>query len=415
MGKLTLRYFVFFVLFGMTGLKATAQETETVVAAPAPDAETAVLTTEELQTLVAPVALYPDTVLIQILIASTALLDVMKADRLLIDNPETPEADLKKKIKDEQFDPSVEVLALGFPVVIHQMAVHIDWTETVGVAMLAQSEDVLAAVQIMRSQAINTGALVSSPEIAVSQDPVTNTVIVQPADPEIVYLPQYEPSQVYYDNDDNNDALTTALIVFGAALIIDNIFDNNDDDWNDYWGCRNCGGWNGGPIIHRPGLDLDVDGNVNIGNDINVNWKPDNDRVTLAHNKIAAKRSGNGATNLAINRPNSRTDELRAKLGPAGGRDGIQSGLKPDRGLGSDRPGSVDRTVADRAKANGLSARSPNAKPVASAKKKLKPAATPKAANKARPKPPKLAKTAPAKKTRAASSRGHASKARSRR
>lgn len=407
MGRSAFRSCVLAMLLGTTALQAAAQQTDTTTGAAAQSAETAVLTAEELQKLVAPIALYPDTVLIQILIAATAPLDVVKADRLLSDNPDTPKEELGQKIKDARFDPSVEVLALGFPTLIRQMAVHIDWTESAGVAMLAQSEDVLAAVQVMRAQAINTGALVSSPEMVVTQDPVTSTVVVQPANPEVVYIPQYEPTVVY--SNPVGDALTAGLIFFGTAALIDEIFDDNDD-WNDYWGCRNCGGWDDGAIIRNPDIDIDINGDVNIGRNGNAVWKPDNDRVLAARNEIALQRKPDGTTRLGLDRPATRSDELRTKLGAGPVRDGGLTGTAAGRAPGA------DLTSLDRSAATGLSARTQDAKPVKTSKTKARPTAKPKAsATSAKPAKPKVAKTSSATRTRAASTRGRGSAGRVRR
>lgn len=400
MGRSTLRLCIIAALLGTTALPVAAQQTDP---AATQSTETAVLTAEELQKLVAPVALYPDTLLIQVLIAAAAPLDVVKADRLLSDNPETPKAELEQKIKDAHYDPSVEVLALGFPTLIRQMAVHIDWTETVGTAMLAQSDDVMAAVQVMRAQAINTGALATSPEMVVSEDAATNTVVIQPADPQVIYVPQYEPATVY--TNPVGDALAAGLIIFGTVALIDEIFDDNDD-WNGYWGCRNCAGWDNGTIVRNPDVDIDFNGNVNIGNDINAAWRPDNDRVAAAHNKIAVNRGANGATTLGLDRPASRTDELRTKLGAGSASAGNLTGAAAGQNLGA------ERLNLDRPAASNLSARTPNAKPVASAKTKTKPKASSAAA---RPSKPKVAKTGTASSTRAASSRGRTSATRARR
>ena len=108
------------------------------------------LTDAELQTLVAPVALYPDTLLIQILVAATQPLEIVKAERYLLDNADRDASELGPEIEAMGWDPSVSVLATAFPEVVGQMATHVDWTETVGTAMLAQSDDVLDAVQVMR-------------------------------------------------------------------------------------------------------------------------------------------------------------------------------------------------------------------------------------------------------------------------
>jgi hypothetical protein len=350
----------------------------------------ALLTAAELQTLVAPVALYPDTLLIQILVGATAPLDVVKADRLLARSEGADAAALEEQVKAEGFDASVEVLSLAFPEVLGQMAEHLEWTETVGTAMLAQSDDVLDAVQVMRNTAINTGALVDTEQQVVTRDVVTETVVIQPADPQVVYVPQYNP-QVVYDNS-LTDALVVGAVTFGTIALIDEIFDD-DDDWNDYWGCRNCGGWGGGPIIRDPDIDIDVDGDVNIGNRLdieggdrlnvdrnnlnvdrdnvnidrdnvnidrdrtenNVGWRPDADKSGEARDKIAAKRGEGGATTLPLERPASDSDALRDRLSTqTGTRDitrdrdtaAIRDSVAADRAAG-DRP-AVNRPAGDR-------------------------------------------------------------------
>ncbi|WP_425081867.1 DUF3300 domain-containing protein [Ruegeria arenilitoris] len=281
------------------------------------------LTDAELQTLVAPVALYPDTLLIQIFVAATQPLEIVKAERFLLDNADRDPAELGPEIDAMGWDPSVSVLATAFPEVVGQMATHIDWTETMGTAMLAQSDDVMDAVQVMRDQAIDSGALVSGPEqtVEVAED---ETVVITPTNTETVYVPQYNPETVY-TGPSTGDVVGAALLTFGTVALIDEIFDD-DDDWYDYWGCRNCGGWNGQPIIRNPDIDIDVDRNFNIDRDIDlgdrtdIGWQPDPDRKKQAQDKISNhKRPESGRGDLPVNRPEGRTDELRAKLSSESG------------------------------------------------------------------------------------------------
>lgn len=152
------------------------------------------LTDAELQTLVAPVALYPDTLLIQIFVAATQPLEIVKAERFLLDNADRDPAELEPEIDAMGWDPSVSVLATAFPEVVGQMATHIDWTETMGTAMLAQSDDVMDAVQVMRDQAIDSGALVSGPEqtVEVAED---ETVVITPTNTETVMCRNTTPKQ----------------------------------------------------------------------------------------------------------------------------------------------------------------------------------------------------------------------------
>ena len=100
--------------------------------------DTELLTQAELETLVAPVALFPDTLLIQILVAATYPMEIVKSERLLASNADLEPEALKAVVEAEQYDPSVEVLATAFPDVISDMAEHIEWSEAMGSAMLAQ-------------------------------------------------------------------------------------------------------------------------------------------------------------------------------------------------------------------------------------------------------------------------------------
>ena len=404
-------WFFTFVL-AMIPVATVAQETGEV-------ADEALLTTAELENLVAPVALYPDTLLIQILVGATNPMEIIKADRLLaVNDGEDPEV-VKAAVEAEEWDDSVEVLAVAFPEVVADMALHIEWTETMGDAMLAQSDAVMAAVQTMRSQAVNSGALISGDEQLVE---VTDTeeVIIQPADPEVVYVPQYDPQVVYADNSNVvGDALTAGLIAFGTFTVIDAIFDD-DDDWNDYWGCRNCGGWGGGPIYRNPDIDIDIDGNVNIGNTIgsgNVGdrrpdggWKPNDNRKKEARDKISNKKGDGGKTKLPVNKSDSRSDALRSKLAKTSGAPDISrpSGkVKPDavrKTMGQ----NVDRPNVNRPKPSAALNKKPSKpavkKPSASKKHVSKATAT-----KQIKKPKATKKRSSATKSRAASSRGKAS------
>ncbi len=412
---------------------AFAQSTESEDAETDAVSEDALLTQVELENLVAPVALYPDTLLIQVLVASTNPMQVIKGDRLLaVNEGEDPET-IKAAVEAEGWDESVEVLAVAFPEVIEDMALHIEWTETMGDAMLAQTDDVMAAVQTMRTQAINSGALISGEEqvVEVTEE---EDIVIQPADPEVVYVPQYD-SEVVYAQDNSNvvgDALTAGLIAFGTYTVIDAIFDD-DDDWNDYWGCRNCGGWGGGPIYRNPDIDIDVDGNVNIGNNIgsgNIGdrrpdggWKPDDNRTKEARDKISTKRDGEGKSKLPVKKSESNSDALRSKLSGATGAPDISrpgAAVKPDavrKTMPKSRDGNISR---DNLKANAPKA-SKASKPAAAKKAAVKKPAAKKAPakNVSRPKsvqkPKAINKKSGGNKARKASSRGKASGGKARR
>nr|WP_319947614.1 DUF3300 domain-containing protein [uncultured Shimia sp.] len=345
------------------------------------------LTDQELDELVAPVALYPDTLLIQVLVASTYPLEVVKADRWLSENEGLTQDEITAAVEKETWDPSVGVLATAFPDVLDRMAQNIDWTELMGTAMLAQSDDVMASVQRMREAAIDAGSLVDSEEQEVSRDE-TDAVVILPSDPEVVYVPTYDTTTVYHQNND-------ALIFFGAAILMTTIFRSNNY-WGGYWGCRNCGGWNGRPIHHRPG-GINVNGNVNIGNDINVGggWKPEPRREARAKDQLR-DRPSNGAGNKrpgakaggvpSLTDKPSRGDAMRKDLGKKTGAKDI---TRPENRPAASKVGGGDRPKANATRPGNKGASKRPATPsksVTPARKKpaAKPAAKPRAKPQAR-------------------------------
>ena len=388
--------------------------------------ETDLLTEDELQTLVGPVALYPDTLLIQVLVASTFPLEVVKADRFLTDNADSTPEDLKPEIEAQGWDESVSVLATAFPDVLADMAVHVEWTEAMGTAMLAQSDDVMTAVQDMRVIASENGALESGEEqtIEVTQEAGDQTITIQPADPQTVYVPQYDP-QVVYAEDPNNtnsgDILATTLITFGTVALISEIFDD-DDDWYGYWGCRSYGGWNGQPIIRNPDIDIDVDGNVNIGNRVDAGWKPDDARRDDARDKISDHRKSDAGGKLPMAKPD-RGNEMRNRLSEStvgfdlraycAGNE-MRNRLSESTGAADiSRPNTsraeIDRTKASAAAAKRPKSPSPEARQAAVDRSKAKPQGGSGAAAKAKAKAPVKAKPRAKKAANTrASGKGHA-------
>ncbi|SLN16905.1 hypothetical protein ROA7450_00491 [Roseovarius albus] len=384
-------------------------------------AEDELFSDAELQELVAPVALYPDTLLIQILVGATAPIDVVKADRLLLENEGSSQEELEDEIKAQGYDPSVEVLAIGFPTIVNRMAENIEWTETIGNAMLAQSDDVMDAVQVKRDQAIETGALIDTEEQTVSRDETSDSVIIQPADPEVVYVPQYD-SEVVYAQDNTGDIIAAGLITFGTILLVSEIFDD-DDDWYGYWGCRNCGGWGGGPIYRNPNINIDVDGNVNIGNEIDIDrpndigpdggWKPSDDRKDKAQDRISERKDKPGATTLGMKNSGGtrESDALRKNLSEKTGAKDISTGAVA---AGAVAGGAVagGKAIKSSNKSKGLKEHSQGSTKVNRPKQSVKPSAKPQNRNghKAAPKAkPKVSKQRSGSGAKAASHRGGSS------
>jgi len=160
--------------------------------------ENAKLPPEELDSLVAPIALYPDPLLSQTLVASTYPLEVVQLKQWLEKNSKLKDKELAEAVKKQNWDPSIQALAL-LPDVVKRLSENIKWTTDLGNAFLVQQGDVMDAVQRMRKKAQDTGNLKSSEQQKVETKVVENkqVIIVEQAKPDVVYVPTYNPTVVY--------------------------------------------------------------------------------------------------------------------------------------------------------------------------------------------------------------------------
>ncbi len=145
---------------------------------------------EQIEQLVAPIALYPDALIAQLLMASTYPLDVVQANRWVMDNTEVEGEALQTAVDAEEWDESIKSLVF-FPSVLGFMNDNLDWTQDLGDAVLAQQGDVTDAIQRLRDQADAAGALTSNEQQRVEK--AGDTIVIQPAQPEVVYVPTYDP------------------------------------------------------------------------------------------------------------------------------------------------------------------------------------------------------------------------------
>jgi hypothetical protein len=151
-------------------------------------------TPEQLQRLVAPIALYPDSLVAQILAASTFPDEVVEADRWVQANPDLKGDALGKAVDQQPWDPSVKALT-AFPSVLGNMDKNLSWASSLGDAYYNQQQDVMDAVQVMRHKAQATGALKNEQHEVIKED--GPTIDIEPADPEVVYVPAYDPWLIY--------------------------------------------------------------------------------------------------------------------------------------------------------------------------------------------------------------------------
>ena len=325
------------VSISLTGTPLWAQEasdaatSEEVTAAAAAGDDVApeedpLLTPEDMDTLLAPIALFPDALVSQILFAATYPLDVMKAGRFVSENPDIPEAERPDAVSANDWDPSVQALAVGFPDLVTRMSDNIDWTEQVGDAVLVQTDDVMDSVQRLRDQAAETGYQTTNDAQTVVVE--GDTIVIEPTDPNVVYVPAYDPQVVYtttapadvvyVDNGNGNDfgdAIVTGAVVFGTAMILDEIFDNNDP-WDNYWRSPGNVHWNNNDF--NPGPNVKINGDVNIGSN--------NNRVNKINRKDVDIRK---RSDVDIRRKRDNVDRNRP-------------------GAGKDRVGDLDRNAIDR-------------------------------------------------------------------
>lgn len=338
------------------------------------------LSQAQLEQLLAPIALYPDDLLMQMLMASTYPLEVVQAKRWLGQgqNAALRGDALAQALVAQSWDPSVKSL-VPFPDVLTMMNDQLEWTQQVGDAVLAQQQDVMNSIQVLRGRAQAAGTLQSGPQqtVNVTQNvaapppaagaaapvvaPPPQVITIAPTQPDTVYVPAYDPNVVYgswpYPQTPPyyypppvgwglGSALLTGMAFAGGAAIVGSL-----------WGWGNAN-WGGG----------DINVNANRYNNINANrgqisgntWRHDSShRGGVAYsnddvrNRVGANRPGGGDRAQARDQMRGRIDQAQRGEGiggrPGGGdRPGLGSGGRPGGGDGpglggGGRPGGADR------------------------------------------------------------------------
>jgi hypothetical protein len=156
------------------------------------------LSPEQLDNLVAPIALYPDPLLGQVLSASTYPLEIVQAQQWLSQNSNLKGTELAEAARQQNWDPSVQALVV-LPNALALLANDIRWATELGNAFLAQQADVMSAVQRMRARAQSNGKLATTPQqvVTTTAQDGQNAIVIQPADPQVIYVPVYNPTYVY--------------------------------------------------------------------------------------------------------------------------------------------------------------------------------------------------------------------------
>jgi hypothetical protein len=266
----------------------------------------------ELDALVAPIALYPDALLAEVLMASTYPLEVVEAERWIGKNGKLAENQLKSAADKQAWDNSVKSL-IATPSVLTMMSTHLDWTQKLGDAVLAQQSDVMDAVQRMRSKAHENKKLASTKEqtVTVGQEENKPVITIEPTVADVVSVPYYDPAVVYGDwpypdyppyyfaaPDYIPGGIIATGIAFGAGYLLGRWISGGN-----YWG--------GG--VHWGRGDININRPINIDRDRVTHWQhnPQHRRGVKYHNANVQQKFGNfrgsaanGAANLRpANRP----------------------------------------------------------------------------------------------------------------
>jgi len=188
---------------------------------------------EDLSYLLEPIALYPDPLLALILSASTFPVQIVEAERWIAFNPISVRRGDFSEVDAMDWDSSVKALA-RFPDVIRMLADHLDWTESLGTAVAAQTSDVTTAIQLLRAKAETLGNLKSTPEQTVTarDEGGSRIIYVSPANPERIYVPVYDPRIVFSSS-------AAGAIAFGVGVLVGSAWSNrwgwNNRRWNQIW------------------------------------------------------------------------------------------------------------------------------------------------------------------------------------
>src|SRR5215470_13408892 len=264
--------------------------------------QSATIPPDQLDSLVAPIALYPDPLLAQVLAASTYPLEIIQLQQWLAQNKNLKDKALADAVGKQAWDPSVQALA-ALPDVVKRLADDIQWTTDVGNAFLAQQSDVMDAVQRMRKKAQDKGNLKTTEQQKVETKVIESkqVIVIEQANPQVVYVPSYDPVIVYgppvypyppiYYPPPGYYAAGLA-ISFGVGVMMGAFWSGG---WG--WGC----GWGGNDI------DINVDNNFNRNSNINRGDRPTNQPAR------GGDRTGAGG---------NRGGGNRASTQPAGGRGG---------------------------------------------------------------------------------------------
>jgi Protein of unknown function (DUF3300) len=321
-----------------------------LLAAAAAHAQQAKFKPEELEAIVAPIALYPDALLAQVLMASTYPLEIVEAARWSKANPGLKDQALQDVLQKQAWDPSVKSLA-AFPTVLQMMNDKLDMTQKLGDAFLAQQKDVMDAVQRLRAKAYAAGNLKSGKELTyTSQKEGEQTIIIiEPTEPEVVYVPSYGPAVYgpwpypmyppYYYPPPPGYPAGGFWFGFTVGIIIGGVWAR--------------------PVWHTGGVVINVNNynRVNHTNIANPNWQhnPEHRRGVQYRDQASREKFGQGQRQGAESREafRGRAEEGQRDIARGGADNFGGSGAFDGVGRGGESRDFSDRGAASRGGSQG--------------------------------------------------------------
>ncbi len=286
---------------------------------------------DQLDSLVAPIALYPDPLLAQVLAASTYPMEVHEANIWVQQNSGLKGEALVSAAAKQDWEASIQAL-VPFPDVLRRMDEDLRWTTNLGNAFLAQESDVMAAVQRMRQKAYAAGAIPSNAQQNVQVQTVegSKVIVIQPANPQVVYVPTYNPVVVYgpppvyapypvlaYPAAPTGAVVAASMIAFGAGIALGSYFRGYSGGWG--WGCA----WGPRPTLYVNNVFVNRYGYRSVG------VAGVNGRATWSHNSyyrrgtpysnatVARRYNSYGAAG-SVRTPNGAAGAVRTPNGAAG-------------------------------------------------------------------------------------------------
>ncbi len=307
--------------------------------------EGAPLTDTELQSLVAPIALYPDALVAQILTASTFPDQVAIAEYWLQQNTSLTGSALMQAVDKQSWDPSVKALT-QFPSVLANLAHNLTWTSSLGEAFHNQQAEVMTAVQALRAKAQAAGNLKSTPQVTVVQQS-PQVIVIQPANPQVVYVPEYNPAVIYgtpyvTPGYTAGDVVAAGIIGFGAGIAVGAMMSGGCCGWGySSWNC----GWHGTAVVYHGGAyygntawhggyyNGGYHNSYGYNNDYNHNnYNSGYNNKSYAQNGNNYKNSGNTYNkNVNVNTDRSASSNSWSHGGGGGGSDAF-SGMSGHSG-----------------------------------------------------------------------------------